>query len=75
MRNERQLRTFITTARPKFEDFLGQMVEVPSISMDSSHKEDIRRVSDLAVQYLVEMGAKAQVVETGGYPIVSGGGQ
>ncbi|MGE0469483.1 MAG: M20/M25/M40 family metallo-hydrolase [Nitrospira sp.] len=73
MRNERQLRTFITTARPKFEDFLGQMVEVPSISMDSSHKEDIRRVSDLAVQYLVEMGAKAQVVETGGYPIVSGG--
>jgi len=49
------------------------MVEVPSISMDSSHKGDIRRVADLAVQYLVEMGAKAQVVETGGYPIVSGG--
>jgi acetylornithine deacetylase/succinyl-diaminopimelate desuccinylase-like protein len=73
MRNERQLRTFITTARPKFEDLLGQMVEVPSISMDSSHKGDIRRVADLAVQYLVEMGAKAQVVETGGYPIVSGG--
>ncbi len=73
MRNERQLQTFITTARPKFEDLLGQMVEVPSISMDSSHKGDIRRVADLAVQYLVEMGAKAQVVETGGYPIVSGG--
>lgn len=73
MRNERQLRTFITTARPKFEDLLGQMVEVPSISMDSSHTGDIRRVADLAVQYLVEMGAKAQVVETGGYPIVSGG--
>ncbi len=73
MRNERQLRTFITTARPKFEDLLGQMVELPSISMDSSRKGDIRRVADLAVQYLVEMGAKAQVVETGGYPIVSGG--
>jgi acetylornithine deacetylase/succinyl-diaminopimelate desuccinylase-like protein len=49
------------------------MVEVPSISMDSSHKGDIRRVADLAVQYLIGMGAKAQVVETGGYPLVSGG--
>lgn len=73
MRNERQLRTFITASRPKFEDLLGQMVEVPSISMDSFHKGDIRRVADLAVQYLIEMGAKAQVVETGGCPIVSGG--
>ncbi|MDH5348508.1 MAG: M20/M25/M40 family metallo-hydrolase, partial [Nitrospira sp.] len=73
MKNERQLRTFITTSRPKFEDLLGQMVEVPSISMDSSHKGDIRRVADLAAEYLIEMGAKAQVVETGGYPIVSGG--
>lgn len=73
MRNERQLRAFITTARPKFEDLLGQMVEVPSISMDSSRKDDIRRMADLAAQYLIEVGAQAQVVETGGHPLVSGG--
>ena len=73
MRNERQLRTFITASRPKFEDFLGQMVEVPSISMDASRKGDIRRVADLAVQYLAGMGAQAQIVGTDGYPLVSGG--
>ncbi|NJN70215.1 MAG: M20 family dipeptidase, partial [Nitrospira sp.] len=73
MRNERQLQMYVTKSRPNFEDLLGQMVEVPSISMDSSHKGDIRRVADLAVQYLIGMGAKAQVVETGGYPLVSGG--
>jgi acetylornithine deacetylase/succinyl-diaminopimelate desuccinylase-like protein len=73
MKNERHLRAFIAESRPKFEDLLGQMVEVPSISMDPFHKGDIRRVADLAVQHLIEMGAKAQVVETGGYPIVSGG--
>lgn len=73
MTNERHLRTFISASRPKFEDLLGQMVEVPSISMDSSRKGDIRRMAELAVQYLIEMGAQAQVVETGGYPLVSGG--
>ncbi|MDH4080238.1 MAG: M20/M25/M40 family metallo-hydrolase [Nitrospira sp.] len=73
MKNERQLRTFITESRPTFEDLLGQMVEVPSISMDSSRKNDIRRMADLAAQYLTGIGAQAQVVETGGYPLVSGG--
>jgi acetylornithine deacetylase/succinyl-diaminopimelate desuccinylase-like protein len=73
MRNERKLQMYVTKSRPNFEDLLGQMVEVPSISMDSSHKDDIRRVADLAVQYLIGMGARAQVVETGGYPLVSGG--
>lgn len=73
MKSERHLRTFISESRPKFEDLLGQMVEVPSISMDSSRKDDIRRMADLAAQYLIGMGAHAQVVETGGYPLVSGG--
>jgi acetylornithine deacetylase/succinyl-diaminopimelate desuccinylase-like protein len=73
MSNERQLQMYVTKSRPNFENLLGQMVEVPSISMDSSHKGDIGRVADLAVQYLIGMGAKAQVVETGGYPLVSGG--
>jgi acetylornithine deacetylase/succinyl-diaminopimelate desuccinylase-like protein len=73
MVNERQLMTFIRESRPKFEDFLGQMVEVPSISMDSSRSGDMRRMADLANQYLTGMHAKVHVVETSGYPIVSGG--
>ncbi len=73
MVNERQLQTFVKESRARFEDLLGQMVEVPSISMDASRAGDMRRMAVLAKQYLVGMNAKVQVVETGGYPIVSGG--
>jgi acetylornithine deacetylase/succinyl-diaminopimelate desuccinylase-like protein len=73
MVNGRQLRNFVKESRPRFEDLLGQMVEVPSISMDSSRSGDMRRMADLARHYLTEMNAKVQVIETAGYPIVSGG--
>ncbi len=73
MVNDASLRTYIESSRPQFEDLLGQMVEIPSISMDPSHAHDMRRMADLAVQSLTDRGAEAKVVETGGYPIVSGG--
>lgn len=73
MVNERRLRSFVKESRQRFEDLLGQMVEVPSISMDSSRASDMRRMANLARQYLAGMNAKVQVIETGGYPLVSGG--
>jgi acetylornithine deacetylase/succinyl-diaminopimelate desuccinylase-like protein len=73
MFNKTTLRRYVNASRARFEDLLGQMVEVPSISMDPSCAGDMRRMADLAVQYLTDVGAEAQVVETGGYPIVSGG--
>ena len=73
MVNERRLRIFVKESRPRFEDLLGQMVEVPSISMDSSRAGDMRRMAELARQYLIDVGAEVKIVETGGYPIVSGG--
>ena len=71
--NERQLGTYVTEIRRRFEDLLGQMVEIPSISMDPAKAPDIRRMADFARQVLTDLGAEAQIVETGGYPIVSGG--
>jgi acetylornithine deacetylase/succinyl-diaminopimelate desuccinylase-like protein len=68
-----QLQPYVAACRTRFEDVLGQMVEIPSISMDPSNATAMRRMADLAVQVLSAMGAEAQVVETGGYPIVSGG--
>ena len=73
MVNERRLKSFVKESRHRFEDLLGQMVEVPSISMDPSRSDDMRCMADLARQYLAGMDAEAQVVETDGYPIVSGG--
>ena len=64
---------YVTNSRRRFEDLLGQMVEIPSISMDSDKAPDIRRMADFAQQVLTDLGAEAQIVETDGYPIVSGG--
>lgn len=68
-----QLDTYIVEHRGGFESLLGQMVEIPSISMDPTKATDVRRMADLATQVLTEFGAEARIVETGGYPIVSGG--
>jgi acetylornithine deacetylase/succinyl-diaminopimelate desuccinylase-like protein len=73
MVNEQQLSTYVNETRPRFEDLLGQMVTVPSISMDPAHATDMWRMAELAIQYLTDLGAAAQIIETGGYPIVSGG--
>ncbi|HEX5647089.1 MAG TPA: M20/M25/M40 family metallo-hydrolase [Nitrospira sp.] len=73
MVDRQHVHTFINEARPQFENILAQMVEVPSISMDPSRASDMRRMADLAVQCLTELGAEARIVETDGYPIISGG--
>lgn len=67
-----QLRTYIQDQRPNFEDLLGQMVEVPSVSSDPEHAHDMHRMAQLAVQYLEQFGAKASIVNTSGYPSVAG---
>ena len=67
------LERYVTDSRRRFEDLLGQMVEIPSISMDPTKASDIRRMTDFARQVLTDLRAEARIVETGGYPIVSGG--
>jgi len=71
--NQAQLDAFVTDQRPAFEDLLGQMVEIPSISMDPEKSHDMLRMATMAMQVLNDFGADAHIVETGGYPIVSGG--
>src|SRR5262245_40752853 len=71
--NSDQLKLFIEDNRHRFEDLLGQMVEIPSISMDPSKSNDMGRMATVAAQVLSDLGAEAQIVQTGGYPIVSGG--
>ena len=73
MVDEGHLQQYVNATRSRFEDLLGQMVEVPSISMDPSRAPDVRRMAVLAAQSLTDLGAEAQIVETGGYPIISGG--
>jgi len=59
--------------RPFFERTLGEMVAIPSISMDPKHGDDVRRMARYASELLRGVGAEAHIVETKGHPVVSGG--
>lgn len=72
-RRDARLDSYVKAARPYFEHMLAELVELPSISMDPDHAQDVRRTAELAVQFLKDLGAEARIVETGGYPVVSGG--
>jgi acetylornithine deacetylase/succinyl-diaminopimelate desuccinylase-like protein len=69
----RPIDAYIAEHRGRYEDLLGQMVEIPSISMDPDKTQDMRKMAVLAAQVLTDIGADTRIVDTGGYPIVSGG--
>lgn len=72
-RRTHALEAYIRGERRRFETGLGEMVRVPSISMDPAHALDIRRMATVAAEILRGYGAEAEILETGGYPVVTGG--
>ena len=67
-----QLDSYVPSVRAEFERMLGELVEIPTISADPGHQDDILRGADLARQYLQAFGASAEVVDTPGNPVVLG---
>jgi acetylornithine deacetylase/succinyl-diaminopimelate desuccinylase-like protein len=68
----KNLDRYIRGARGEFEDKLATLVETPSISSDPERRDDIRRCGEIAAQYLRDLGAKAELIHTPGFPIVMG---
>lgn len=68
-----ELDRYVNEVRTRYEDMLGHMVEIPSISMDPDHAGDTRRMAAVAVDFLKALGAEAEAVQTKGYPVVTGG--
>jgi acetylornithine deacetylase/succinyl-diaminopimelate desuccinylase-like protein len=66
------LDSYVEQTRGEFESQLGELVEVPTISMDPERKDDIRRGAALAREYLEMIGAHAEICETPGNPVVFG---
>jgi acetylornithine deacetylase/succinyl-diaminopimelate desuccinylase-like protein len=66
------LDSYIRDSREEFESNLAAMIEIPTISMEPERKQDCRRGGELARQYLESIGAKAELVETPGNPVVFG---
>jgi len=67
-----RLDSYIKDSRNEFEDKLAEIVEVPTISMEPERKDDCRRGANLVRQYLESIGARADLVETPGNPVVFG---
>jgi acetylornithine deacetylase/succinyl-diaminopimelate desuccinylase-like protein len=70
--NDSHLQSYVQNQRATFEDLLGQMVEVPSVSSDPAHAPDVHRMAQWALECLEQNGAKASIVKTSGYPSVAG---
>ena len=66
------LRKFADASREEFESLLKTWIEIPSISAEEERRGDIRRMADTAVETLRRFGAKAELIETDGNPIVFG---
>src|SRR5918992_1447508 len=66
------LDSFVKDSRQDFESKLAELVEIPTISMDPERVDDCRRGAELSRQYLESIGARAEVVETPGNPVVFG---
>ncbi|HET9532496.1 MAG TPA: M20/M25/M40 family metallo-hydrolase [Blastocatellia bacterium] len=67
-----RLDSFIRDSRDEFESKLAELIEIPTISMEPERKDDMKRGAELARQYLEAIGARAEVVETPGNPVVFG---
>ena len=66
------LETYISDQRWRYEQMLGQIVEIPTVSMDPEKKPDVLAGADLAAEYLRSFGAEAELVKTKGYPVLIG---
>lgn len=58
--------------RAAFAADLKHIVEVPSVSAQARHKDDIRRCAEVAAQLISAAGGTPEIVETEGNPIVVG---
>jgi acetylornithine deacetylase/succinyl-diaminopimelate desuccinylase-like protein len=62
----------IPAVRQEFEELLRDLVQIPTVSMDPAHADDIQRGARAAAAMLQACGAAAEIVETPGNPVVFG---
>jgi acetylornithine deacetylase/succinyl-diaminopimelate desuccinylase-like protein len=63
---------FARRVRRDYEAALRQLVEVPTVSADPAHREDLARGAALAADLIHRHGGEARVHRTGGGPLVVG---
>jgi acetylornithine deacetylase/succinyl-diaminopimelate desuccinylase-like protein len=66
------LAAFATEHRGDFEAWLAELVNIPSVSVDPARRADVRACADAAVARLRSVGATAELIDSGGHPLVAG---
>jgi acetylornithine deacetylase/succinyl-diaminopimelate desuccinylase-like protein len=66
------LRKRIVDLRPEFEERLAALIAIPTVSMDPGRRAEMDACAALAGGYLREAGARVDVIETGGFPLLLG---
>jgi acetylornithine deacetylase/succinyl-diaminopimelate desuccinylase-like protein len=72
MIDTKEIRNHIAASRAAFEEQLAALVELPTVSMDPERRGEMDRCAALAQQLLAEAGARVDIIETGGNPMVVG---
>jgi acetylornithine deacetylase/succinyl-diaminopimelate desuccinylase-like protein len=67
-----KLRKRIVDLRGEFEARLAALVEIPTVSMDPGRRPEMDACAALAGDYLREAGARVDLIETGGFPLLLG---
>lgn len=67
-----QINSKIEQEKTKFLADYKKIVESPSVSSQREHDKDVRETAKIAYDYLIAAGAKAQIFETSGHPVVWG---
>ena len=70
--SRKALLDYAASERGRFENALKDIVEIPSVSVDPAHKEDVARAAAYAANLIRELGGQARLIETGGHPMVHG---
>lgn len=65
--------TYINENRERFLNELLDLLRIPSVSADPTHKDDMIRMAEAVQEHLLKAGAdKSKIYETKGHPIVFG---
>jgi acetylornithine deacetylase/succinyl-diaminopimelate desuccinylase-like protein len=70
--NVDRLSEYATSVRSDYESALKTLVDIPSVSMDPAFKKDVLRAGEKACELLKQAGAKAEIIQTKGYPVIIG---
>ena len=67
------VKQYIEDNKDRFLEELFELIRIPSISSDSTHKDDMLKAAECWKKILLEAGAdKAEIMPTDGHPVTYG---